>query len=136
MTINKAERLNACVRRAGGQVLTRAGGKQPVSMATSPAFHSAAAGCETEERGGRRALCVCLLGFGWKDLKRSLLRGAGIRQKAEKFFNAGFERREGDYNLKLSAAMDERRNSEVSGRFADKHDCQQEFEGCASCRRG
>ncbi|KAL7405951.1 hypothetical protein ABVT39_010791 [Epinephelus coioides] len=89
VTINKAERLNACVRRAGGQVLRRAGGKQPVSMATSPAFHSAAAGCETEERGGRRALCVCLLGFGWKDLKRSLLRGAGIRQKAEKVFQRG-----------------------------------------------
>lgn len=35
-----------------------------------------------------------------------------------------------------AAAMDPRRKSEVSGRFADEHDCQQEFEGRVSGRRG
>ena len=75
LTINKGQRgrervlLNAWLRRWGG--------KQPVTMATSPASHPPA-GCE---RGGRRAFLFLFfffffffVGFSWKDISRSVLR--------------------------------------------------------------
>ena len=50
----------------------RVGGKQPISMATSPALGSPTS--SRKEAG-------FFFWFGWKDMTRSLLTKAGIRQK-------------------------------------------------------
>lgn len=86
-TINKAERgwmPGWGGQGGGGKSREKWGGKQPVSTVISPAFCSPA-GCE---RGGRRTFFLLFfpqfVGFGWKDINRSLSRRAGNQPK---FFN-------------------------------------------------
>lgn len=75
----------------GGQIPAKVGGKQPVSKVTSPA--SVLCSSLWEKGEGRQegfflfsSFSFFLVGFSWKDISRSLLRRAGIRQSQPKFF--------------------------------------------------
>lgn len=112
MTINKGREAE-CAAESGGQIPRKVGGKQLVSMVTSPAFLSAA-GCADGRQEGFFSSSFCRF---WLERHESeFIEKDRYPAKADKVFQGVDERDlcKGDYNLKMSAAMDVRRNSEVN----------------------